>query len=421
MFGRKIFHGWYLVAVGLIVGAFSTGAGTWAVSLFVLPMTAELGWSRPEFYGALTVRSLAAGFLGPVIGPFVDTKHGPRVMMFATALSLGLGMALLKFIDNNLIVFYLIFGLVSALTNIGGSDMMLSAVLPKWFVRYRARAIAIASSGAGAGPLVFPLFVSAIIQTWGWRDAWFALGMASLAVLFPLSFLVATRPEDMGLLPDGDDHRDAVAGAARRVEGRSFTRGEAMREPSFWLLAVSTSLLTMGLVGLQTSWLVYFQETGFSAPLAASSASAFGVGSFSSRFLWGWLAGRFAPRKLMVVGTMITALTVVPFFFIGANYPLLLLVSLVHGLALGGNLIMRPLLVADYFGRNHLGAISGLMRPFNTLASASGPLIVTGLYELTQSWYVAFGSVMLMWVISGLSVITAGPPSDRKPAPLTAA
>jgi len=166
---------------------------------------------------------------------------------------------------------------------------------------------------------------------------------------------------------------------------------------------------------------VYFQETGFSAPLAASSASAFGVGSFSSRFLWGWLAGRFAPRKLMVVGTMITALTVVPFFFIGANYPLLLLVSLVHGLALGGNLIMRPLLVADYFGRNHLGAISGLMRPFNTLASASGPLIVTGLYELTQSWYVAFGSVMLMWVISGLSVITAGPPSDRKPAPLTAA
>jgi hypothetical protein len=58
---KKLYHGWILVAVTLIAGAFTTGAGTWGVSLFVKPMTEELGWTRSAFFGALTVRSIMAG------------------------------------------------------------------------------------------------------------------------------------------------------------------------------------------------------------------------------------------------------------------------------------------------------------------------------------------------------------------------
>jgi len=46
----------------------------------------------------------------------------------------------------------------------------------------------------------------------------------------------------------------------------------------------------MGVTGLQTNWLVYFQDVGFASTTAALSASAFGVGSFSSRFLWGFIS-----------------------------------------------------------------------------------------------------------------------------------
>ena len=136
--------------------------------------------------------------------------------------------------------------------SIGGAEMLLSAVLPKWFIRRRTQALTIASAGSGAGPLIFPLLVSAVIDGWGWRAGWLALGGAAFLILVPLAFTVRTRPEDMGLEPDGDP-APLTASGVRRVEERSFTRGEAVRQPSFWLMNVSGALFIMGVTGLQTS------------------------------------------------------------------------------------------------------------------------------------------------------------------------
>jgi MFS family permease len=205
---------------------------------------------------------------------------------------------------------------------------------------------------------------------------------------------------------------EAGSPAARRAAERSFTRAEVMREPSFWLLTVSGALFGMGLVGLQANWLVYFQDIGFSAQSAALSATAFGVGSFSARFLWGALATRWSPRRLMTVATAITAATVL-FMFPVNSVAAMLAVSLANGLALGGNLVMRPLINANYFGRNHLGAITGVMRPFMVVATATGPVLVAGLYDLTTSWYVAFGFVVVIWAASALTVAVAAPPKQQ--------
>lgn len=418
----KVFHGWILVAVTLVVGAFSTGAGTWAVSLFVLPMTQEMGWTRSAFYGALTVRTVVSGVISPFIGPMQDTPGGARKLMFITALGLSGGLILLKWVDN-LPMFYVLFGGVGTLLAVGGSEMLLSAVLPKWFVRQRARALAIASSGAGAGPLIFPIWVSAVIEAWGWRNGWLALGVAGLLILFPLSFFVHTRPEDIGLHPDGDSGEGAAAsgpaGARRPAAERSFTRDEAVKERSFWLLNISGALFVAGLTGLQTNWLVYFQDIGFTPSTAALSATAFGVGSFSARFLWGSFAGKASVRKLMTLATVLTAASVLLLFPVNSPW-MMLTAALLNGLALGGNLVMRPLIIANYFGRNHLGAINGVIRPFTVAGGAVGPLLVAGLYELSRSWYLAFGLVIVIWATSAVAVAIAAPPKVREAAPAPA-
>ena len=90
--------------------------------------------------------------------------------------------------------------------------------------------------------------------------------------------------------------------------------------------------------------------------------SAFGVGSFSSRFIWGYLARTYEVRVLMAVATSLTAATVLLLFQI-ETVPGMMFVALLNGLALGGNFVMRPLIVANYFGRDHLGAINVVMRP----------------------------------------------------------
>lgn len=407
----RVFHGWYLVAATLVAGAFSTGAGTWAVSLFVLPMTEELGWSRSAFFAALTMRSLLSGVLAPFIGPMQDTQKGPRRLMFITAFGMSGGLAMLYWVDN-LPMFYVLFGLVGTLMTVGGAEMLLSAVLPKWFIRHRTRALTIGSAGSGAGPLFFPLIVSAVIDAWGWRAGWLALGGTAFVILLPIAFLVRTRPEDMGLRPDGDG-APATGSAGRRPEERSFTRAQAVRQPTFWLVNLSGGLFLMGVTGLQTNWLLYFQEIGFASTTAALSATAFGIGSFSSRFIWGSFASRFQVRVLMATATTLTALSVLLMFQVD-SVTTMVLAAVLNGLALGGNFVMRPLIVANYFGRDHIGAINGVMRPFSIAGGASGPLAVALLYDSTGNWHIAFGLVIAIWLGSALSIALAAPP--RQPA-----
>lgn len=409
----RFFHGWILVFAGLVAGAFTTGAGTWAVSLFVLPMTEELGWSRSAFFGALTVRSIASGLLAPVIGPIQDSQRGPRRLMFITALGMAAGMVALRWVDS-LIMFYVLFGIVGTLMTVGGAEMLLSAVIPKWFVRKRATALTIASAGQGVGPLIFPLAISAAIDAWGWRDAWLTLGLAAFVLLFPLAFAVRTRPEDMGLRPDGDPAAPPAGSGVRPRLERSFTRGEAMRERSLWLINLSGALFVLGVTGLQTNWLVYFQDIGFEPTTAALSASVFGVGSFSSRFIWGFLSAHYPVRFLMATATGLTAATVLLLFQV-RSVEVMMLVALANGLVLGGNFVMRPLVVADYFGRDHLGAINGIMRPLQIAGAALGPLAVAGLFDATGDWHVAFGLVIVVWAVSSLSIALAAPPRAQRP------
>ena len=220
----RFFYGWVIVAIAIVGGAFTSGTSVWGASVFVTHMGDDLGWSRSAFYGAFTVRALAAGALAPILGPLQDRRNGPRYLMLMSAVSLGVALVLLKFVDD-LWVFYLVFGGLGALSMSALGEMMTVAVVPKWFVRRRGRAVGIATTGTAMGPLFFPITVQALIEAVGWRDGWFVLGALTLAVLVPLALLVRTRPEDVGLLPDGDD--PSTQPAPRRRPPRS--RGNPTR------------------------------------------------------------------------------------------------------------------------------------------------------------------------------------------------
>jgi len=199
---HKFFYGWIIVFAAIASGALSSGAGVWGASVFVTPMGNELGWSRSAFFAAFTIRAILAGALSPIIGPMQDSRSGPRILMVASGLTMGLSLIGLKWVDN-LGVFYFLFGALGAISMVGGAEMLTVAIVPKWFVRRRGRAVAIASTGTAMGPLFFPLLVHGIISLVGWRDAWMMLGITAMLFLVPLSLLIRTQPEDLGLNPDG--------------------------------------------------------------------------------------------------------------------------------------------------------------------------------------------------------------------------
>ncbi|MCH8199852.1 MAG: MFS transporter, partial [Chloroflexi bacterium] len=299
------FYGWVIAGVAFVGSGLGSGVSIWGASVFVLPMTEELGWSRTEFFAAFAVRAVVVGVTAPVVGPWLDTRHGPRLMAIGGAFVLAGSMALLTYTEH-LWQFMLLYGVLGGLAELGGGFVILITVLPKWFVAKRGRALGIASMGVGLGALLFPSSVSAVVDAEGWRAAWVWLGAATGTVWLLLALLVRTRPEDVGLWPDGAPQPPSEAPADGAGE-RSLTRGEAVRTPAFWLLLAASSLIALGIVGFQTNWLPFLLETGFSAAEASAGIAVYGLVSGLSRPVWGLLAERVPPRFLLAGSAAVTS------------------------------------------------------------------------------------------------------------------
>jgi MFS family permease len=106
---------------------------------------------------------------------------------------------------------------------------------------------------------------------------------------------------------------------------------------------------------------------------------------------------------------ILTAWGVIILLSIG-NIGMLLLFAVFMGLAYGGYIPLQRLIYPIYYGRAHLGAIRGSMRPAITVASAAGPLLIAGLYDIRGSYTLAFTVVMSTWLLAGLMFMFAKPP-----------
>ncbi|MCZ6788411.1 MAG: MFS transporter, partial [Chloroflexi bacterium] len=199
----KVYHGWYIVAISAIAGA-SSGVVVSIFGLFFDPMHESLGWSRTAVSLALTIMILTGMTLSPVYGPIVDRKHGAMVLMVGGGVVLGVTLVLTSQVTQ-LWQFYLLIGVAYGMASPAiGPQIVTPTVIAKWFIRMRGRATAIVSLGHNVGAVIFIPLTAFIILNFGWRYAWFVLGIVGFILVVPLSALFVRRtPEDVGLLPDG--------------------------------------------------------------------------------------------------------------------------------------------------------------------------------------------------------------------------
>ena len=113
----------------------------------------------------------------------------------------GVGFLLLGYIDG-LWMFYMMF-LVISVGSSGCNPIVTYIAAAQWFRRKRGRSMGIISLGSAfSGIMVYLLVV--LISQFGWRTTVQVLGIASWAVILPLALVFRHRPEQYGLLPDGD-------------------------------------------------------------------------------------------------------------------------------------------------------------------------------------------------------------------------
>lgn len=416
LFGRAVFYGWYIVAVGLLASMMSAGIQAYGLGTFVTPMTQELGWSRTDISLGQTLSTAVGGIIGLFIGGLIDRRGGRLLMIFGAVIGgcgfIGLGLV------HTLWQYYVVKAVILTIGMAGMGPMIVNVAVSNWFVRRRGRAIAIAAMGTSFGAVIVPSLAAWLIDTVGWRAAWAVFGVSVWVVIIPAAALVMRRrPEDHGLVPDGG----AVSalpptGLDRRrvaVDGARWTRRTAMRTPTLWLLIITFGLASMGMGALLLHLVAYLTDTGFTRAQAAFAFSMIGLAGLISKPLWGLLVERVATRfaaaaEFALLGVGILLILIAP------NLASMVAAIFVFGVGVGGVLTVQETVWADYYGRMTLGTVRSVGRPFTIVFSAGGPVFAGAAYDLGGSYEVAFLAFIAAYI--GAAALILVTPEPAPPA-----
>ena len=415
------FYGWVILFTAGSTQVVRNATASLTIAVFIFPLSEELGWSRTLIAGAASFGGLAASGVSPAVGWLVD-RYGARLVLATSIFILGLSTISLAWATVP-VAFYLAYGvgrvIFSSPVQIGSS-----VVVSQWFVRMRGRASGILFGSHSIGLVLFPLIASVIIGASGWREAWIVLGLLVWGIaLLPTSLLIVQQPEDVGLRPDGDPPLSADADGEATTESAAstpapgaeepvWTLREAMRTPALWMFATATGMVFLVQAGVNTHLAAYLRDQGLNAAFAgvgiSLNAAFLGLGSL----FWGWMTEKF-PARYVLAGVAITVGVASALFIIADSTPEILIYSMLFGFGVGGLLSVPPVGYADYYGRRSLGVIRGVTEPLTTFGQAIGAVASGVIFDLNDSYRLAFMAFAVMGGLATVLVLFARPP--RRP------
>ncbi len=419
--GRRIFYGWVIVAVAFAAVFSEATTRNFLLSVFVVPVSEEFGWSRTVFTGAIAIGSALSSLIAPFVGPIID-KRGPKgVIVVGVAITSAafMGLAFVRTVWQ----FYILLILARAISS---STVLMGAMVAvaNWFVRRRGRAIALSRSGTWVAIPLFILMAQLIAASSGWRVSWFVMGAVTLVLAIPPTLLfMKRRPEDVGLLPDGDtaegDGSQSPAGRQGHAGAEeSWTLGEAVRTRSLWLLIAAHALGGMVVQGVNLHALASLVDRGLPGATAAGATSMALIASGGGTLGWGFVFERLGARYTSVLIYVGTAVGMVA-LMVANSVPAAYVYAVVYGFCFGGFRILEHIVYADYFGRRHLGTITGFTRPFHVATNAAGPLLASLAYDMQGSYSLAFTVYLVSFIVAAGLMLFAFQP--RKPVALAQA
>ena len=222
------YYGWTIVWTLAVTETVSWGILFYAFAVFLVPMQRELGWSTPAITGAYSLALLVAMVLSPPLGRWLD-RAGPRVPMTIGSV-LGTVLLVAWSRVESLPAFYLIWAGIGVAITLTLYEPAF-AVAATWFVRGRSRAMLALTTVAGLASTIFLPLAGWLTERLDWREALLALAVILGVMTIPAHALVLRRrPEDLGLLPDGEPPEPDRP--LSPPEGVPLSR--ALRDPAYW-------------------------------------------------------------------------------------------------------------------------------------------------------------------------------------------
>ncbi|MFN0071808.1 MAG: MFS transporter [Chloroflexota bacterium] len=409
------FYGWIIVAIAFCMGYFSLGLG-FVAGLLLPSMQAEVAWSRSAVLGAVAIRGLMGIVISPIFGHYVDRPHGALGLAVSGGIISSIGLAAISIASTEW-HFLVLFGVLGGVAGILQGFMISTAIVPKWFVRLRGLTGALTTMGGASSAIGMPILIPILEQAYGWRGTWVALAVLAFIITTIPALLIIRQPEDIGLLTDGDRELPYRSGsaAAPRIE-HTMTAGEALGSPGFWVLVAGTSLGMLSQTAMPTNMPLMLADRGFSKEAAVLGLTGFGIASVSLKLFWGTLAVRFPLRSVLIVVSIYTAICtpIIIFAQVSESWQAFAYALLI-GSSVGGFVAISGSIWAEYYGRAHLGRITGLTRPFGIVSSWGGVWLMAYSADQFGSYDPSLVFMTVTWLLCAGAIFIVRPPRGKSP------
>ena len=349
---------------------------TYVVSIFIESFIAELGISRSLVSTLYTLGTLVGSFVLPMVGYQLD-RHGARLIVVLITALFGFACIYMGYVQN---AFMLGLGFIALrMLGQGSLGLVCTNIINQWWVRRRGMVMGISGM---AGSLIslggFPNLINWLLPIYGWRSTYIFLGIILVFVMTPLAFIFfRNHPEDYGLQPDGGE--SGIFRSRKRKQVPTgwtevhWTLGQAMHTSVFWILVGSLSAISMLSTGLFFHIVSIFTDNGLTPDLAAAVFVPVAVTTALVNWGSGLLVDRVPVRVLLAIGLFFQALSLLMARSL-SGITLVLIFGIVLGISSGLIRILGSVVWAMYFGRHHLGSITGFTTMITITGSAMGPM-----------------------------------------------
>jgi MFS family permease len=380
------------------------------LSMMMVPMTKEFGWSRVQFCLSSTAVMWAGALAYPLFGRLID-RRGIRPVILAGTFITGILSLALANQTASLWLFWTLYALVGVF---GAMAIGYGKIIGSLFTQHRGKAMALITVCSSVVASIFPQISNQLLQAFGWRGIFSGYGIVILITGGLLCFLLE---EPAGSFTSAKLQRAAAAKGETlqavvppTMEG--MTVAEALRSRPLWIMIASG--LVGGILGAgwsQHSW--EFQlSRGFSPQVAANAMSVSLLVAQTATLLGGWLLDRVQTAKIKTPFILLGALSIYLQSIVYANYggaPLLFTAITLSTMAVNVQMPMLGYFYTRFFGMKAYGEIAGINMAVLSLVSGFSAPLVGILFDRTGSYDLALMGMIVGYVIAGLLYLFIGP------------
>lgn len=380
--GGRFFYGYVIIATALLIDLILAGVH-FTFGIFFKPVSTEFGWTRAATSGAFTLYSIFHGALFIITGRIND-RFGPRLLLAASGLFMGLGYFLMSRISA-IWQLYLFYGVIVSIGMSGGFVPLMSTVA-RWFIKRRGLMTGLVLAGGGIGQSVLPPLTSWLIATLEWRTAYIIVGASVFVLVILLAQLLRRDPAQVRQVPYGTED---VASEGIILERIGLSLRQAMSTKQFWQYCLAIIFAQFGIGIMIVHCVPHAIGLGMSPTSAASVMTTFAAVGIAARIILGGVIDRIGGQRVLAATCLLMLVALLGLAGTRMIWSLYLFAA-VFGFGFGGFVSVMSPLAAQLFGLTSHGTILGVATFGATVGAGVGPLVAGAIFDANNSYSLAF-------------------------------